>query len=103
MRENSLRVVARMVARPEGVEEVRSILAGLIGPTRAERGCVGYELLQNRSDPTDFTFVEEWEDDAALDAHLSAGHIRDALSRLPALLAAEPDIRRYSVVGPRDE
>jgi len=98
MGENSLRVVARIVATPEGADEVRSILSGLVAPTRAEAGCVSYELLQNRADPTDFTFVEEWEGDAALDAHLSTEHIREALSRLPGLLAAEPDIRRYSVV-----
>lgn len=98
MPENTLRVVARMVARPEAVGEVRAILAGLVVPTRAERGCLVYELLQNRHDPTDFTFVEEWKSDAALDAHLSSEHIRAARSRLPELLAAEPDIRRYSVV-----
>ena len=98
MPDDTLRVVARMVARPEAVDEVRSVLSGLLGPTRAERGCVVYELLQNRHDPTDFTFVEEWESDAALDAHLSSGHIREARSKLPGLLAAEPDIRRYSVL-----
>jgi len=98
MPENNLRVVARMVANPEAIDEVRSILVGLVEPTRAEPGCVVYELLQNNSDPTDFTFVEEWESDAALDAHLSTEHIREAISRLPALLAREPDIRRYSVV-----
>lgn len=87
-----------MVARAESVAEVRSILSGLVGPTRREAGCVSYELLQNRSDPTDFTFVEEWESDAALDAHLSTEHVRVALSKLPGLLAGEPDIRRYSVV-----
>lgn len=94
----SLRVVARMMAKAESVDEVREILSGLVAPTRAEGGCVSYELLQNRADPTDFTFVEEWEGDAALDAHLSSAHIRSARSRLPGLLAAEPDIRRYSVV-----
>jgi quinol monooxygenase YgiN len=87
-----------MVANPDSVDRVRSILLGLVGPTRAEPGCITYELLQNRHDPTDFTFVEEWEGDAALDAHLSTEHIKDALSKLPGLLAAEPDIRRYSVV-----
>lgn len=95
----SLRVVARMVARAESVDEVREVLSGLVAPTRAEAGCVVYELLQNRADPTDFTFVEEWESDAALDAHLSAPHLRGALSMLPGLLAAEPDIRRYRVVA----
>lgn len=98
MKEMSLRVVARMVANPDAVDEVRSILFGLLSPTRAESGCVVYELLQNMYDPTDFTFVEEWEDEASLDAHLASEHIRDARSRLPGLLAAEPDIRRYSVV-----
>jgi quinol monooxygenase YgiN len=99
MAEGTLRVVARMVARPEAVEEVREVLAGLVAPTRAEPGRLVYELLQNNSDPADFTFVEEWESDAALDAHLASRHIRDARAKLPALLAAEPDIRRYSVVA----
>jgi len=98
MPENTLRVVARMIARPEAAGEVRAVLSGLVAPTRAEAGCLGYELLQNTSDPTDFTFVEEWEDDAALDAHLATEHISAALSRLPGLLAREPDIRRYRVV-----
>jgi quinol monooxygenase YgiN len=71
----------------------------LIEPTRKEAGCISYELLQNKQDPTDLTFVEEWESDAALDAHLATEHIREALSKVPDLVAAEPDIRRYSLVG----
>jgi quinol monooxygenase YgiN len=99
MPQNTLRVVARMIARPEKVDEVRSVLVGLIAPTRVEAGCLVYELLQNREDSTDFTFVEEWESDEALDAHLASEHLRAARTKLPALLAAEPDIRRYSVVA----
>ncbi|MCS6805681.1 MAG: putative quinol monooxygenase [Acidobacteriota bacterium] len=99
MPKHTLRVVARIIARPDKVEELRSLLMGLIEPTRKEPGCIAYELLQNKADETDFTFVEEWEDDAALDAHLASPHVREALSKAPALLAAEPDIRRYNVVG----
>jgi len=75
---------------------VRSYLTELIEPTRKEPGCVSYELLQNRSDPTDFTFVEEWESDGALEAHLNTAHIRNAIASLAGLLAAAPDIRSYS-------
>ena len=50
-----------MVADPGRVDEVRSILLGPAGPNRAELGCIAYELLRNRSDPTDFSFVEGWE------------------------------------------
>lgn len=99
MSKHTVRVVARIVARPDKVEELRALLMSLIEPTRKEPGCIAYELLQNKADETDFTFVEEWQDDAVLDAHLASPHVREALSKAPALLAAEPDIRRYQVVG----
>jgi len=99
MPDAALRVVARIQARPETVDAVRDVLVGLIPPTRRETGCILYELLQNEAEPTDFTFVETWTDGAALDAHLRTPHFLDAAARLPDLVAAEPDIRRYRVVG----
>lgn len=68
---NSIRIVAKVVANPDSVDRVYSILSDLVVPTRDESGCISYELLQNRTDPTDFTFVEEWETDAAIDAHFN--------------------------------
>ena len=59
MRDHSVRVVARVVVRRGKEDELRTLLRGLIEPTRREPGCVTYELLQNTTDPTDFTFVEE--------------------------------------------
>jgi quinol monooxygenase YgiN len=94
----SLRVVARITARPDTVNEVRQILDGLIDPTRKEPGCVSYELLQNRKDPADFTFVEEWDGDASLEGHFSTEHISAALPKLQTLVAESPDIRTYSLV-----
>lgn len=98
MSKNSIRIVARIIANWNSVDQVRSILNDLVEPTRNELGCISYELLQNRTDQTDFTFVEEWESDAALDAHLTTKHIKDARTKLPGLVSGEPDIRRYSVV-----
>ena len=93
-----LRVVAHIPAQSDQAERVREILLALIEPTRREPGCIAYELLRNNVDPTDFTFVEEWESDAALDAHLQTDHIRTGLAKLNGLLAGTPDIRRYSLV-----
>ena len=94
----SLRVVARIVAKPDKVNEVRAILLGLVAPTRAEEGCLVYELLQNRTDPTDFTFVEEWSGDAAFERHHTTEHIRSAFPKLETLVAVAPDIRTYSLI-----
>ena len=94
----TVRVLARVVALPDKIEEVESVLHALIKETRKEAGCVQYELLQNRDDPAEFTFVEEWENDSAIDAHFASAHMQAALSKTAHLLAVEPDIRRYSAV-----
>lgn len=95
----SIHVVARLVARPEAVAAAKEALAGLLAPTRREAGCIRYELFQNREDSTDFTFTEEWADDASLDAHLGSAHLAAVRARAEELFAAAPDIRRYGKVG----
>ncbi len=99
MTNQTVRVVARVVAMPENVEEVRAILMELIEPTRAEDGCIQYQLLQNHTEPTDFTFVEEWTSQAALDTHLASPHIEAASDKLEGLIASEPDIRLYKLLA----
>ena len=94
----SLRVVARIAAKTGRVEQVRALLIGVVEPTRREPGCLGYQLLQNQEDPTDFTFIEEWASAAAEQAHFATPHISNALRQLPGLLTTEPDIRRYTVL-----
>ena len=95
----TLHVVAHIAARPDTVTEAQTLLQGLLEPTRREPGCLRYTLLHNPADPTDFTFVEEWADQAALDAHLASPHVQAALAEGPRLLAAVPDIRTYTVIG----
>lgn len=99
MSKTTVRVVARVVALPDKVEQVKSVLLELLNPTRQETGCIVYELLQNHEDSTDFTFVEEWESQALLDTHLASAHIAKAESQLEGLVAAEPDIRLYRLLG----
>lgn len=99
MAEESIRVVARIVSKPDKIEETRNLLAGLVQPTCSESGCKRYELMQNRSNPAEFTFVEEWTDEAALNAHFATEHVKSAFAKVPALLAEAPDIRQYTLIG----
>lgn len=98
MAKDRIKVVARILANLDSVNQVRSILSGVVEPTRKETGCISYELLQNRIDPTDFTFVEEWESDAAIDEHLKTQHVMAALTKLSGLVSVPPDIRTYKLV-----
>lgn len=99
MTNETVRVLARVTARPDRIEAVKSILLSLLGETRKENGCISYQLLQNKAEPGDFTFVEEWASDSAIDTHFTTAHMQDAFSKAASLLAKEPDIQRYSVIG----
>ncbi len=99
MVEETLKVIARIKARPEMIEEMRALLSSLIEPTRAEPGCLRYELLHNTADPSDFAFVEGWRDDSALESHFSTGHVKAALKRFQELAAEPMDLRRYRAVA----
>lgn len=98
MYQSHVRVVARIVALPDKESQLESVLRALIGPTRAEAGCVSYQLLRQQNDPTEFTFVEEWVNDAAIDAHFETLHLQTALQQVADLLASAPDIRRYTII-----
>ncbi len=95
----ALLVVAHIRARREKQEELRKTLLGLVGPTRKEAGCVRYQLYRNNTDPQDFTFVEEWESDAALDEHLKKPHLQAAFAAFPDLVEGTPAVNRYSPIA----
>ena len=99
MSQDTVRVIARLRAKPGKELELRTLAAGLIAPTRKEAGCIRYELLVNEADPAELTFVEEWRDGDTLNAHLATAHLQYAATRFPELLAGELDLRRYSLVG----
>lgn len=94
----TLRVVARIKAKADKVEEVREALTGLVEPTRSEPGCIVYELVQNTGDPTDFTFMEEWESEAALASHASSVHIKATRVKLDGIVEGPIDIRTYHLI-----
>lgn len=94
-----IRVLAHFIALPEKVEQVKSVLIALVEPTRQENGCILYQLLQNPKVLTDFVFIEEWESEAQLNAHLKSPHINEVGAKLDGLLAAEPNIRLYQLLA----
>ena len=97
----SIRVVARAVARPETREQLRRALLAVIPPTRAEAGCVRYELAQNVAAADEFVMLEEWRSEADVQAHLQTEHVQELLAQIPQLLAGAPEIRVYRTCDQR--
>jgi quinol monooxygenase YgiN len=69
-------VVARWTARAGNEEGVGQALGKLTAPSRAEPGCRAYQPLQSLEDPREFLIYEEYDDEAAYDAHASSEHFQ---------------------------
>lgn len=95
---SKVRVVARVMSKPDSVEHVRTVLSAQVWPTRTEAGCLQYDLMQNVADPTDFTFYEEWESVEHLAAHAASAHLARSRPLLEGHLALATDVRRYTLV-----
>ena len=91
-------LVVRFTARPGAEEDLRRVLAALVEPTRAEDGCLRYDLLASADDPAELVFVEEWRDEAALAAHAASEHVARARAQYPELVGAEVDLRLYTLL-----
>ena len=94
-----MKVIFRLVARPDTVAALKSVLLEVARQSRKEADCISYNVLQNQADPCDFTLVEDWKSAAAVDAHLTKPHVQEAFAKGVPLLAGEPDSRRYETVG----
>ena len=70
-----VRVIARSVARKGQENQVRELLRGMLGPTRAESGCKLYDIYESNTKGR-FYFYEIWESQSALDQHAASPHFK---------------------------
>ena len=94
-------IIGTVTARPETRDELATLLMAQVAPTRAEAGCINYDLHVDAADPCVFIFYENWTDRAALDAHLAMPHLQPLFSQLDRLLARPVDIRPLTMQSER--
>ncbi|MEM5584681.1 MULTISPECIES: putative quinol monooxygenase [unclassified Roseibium] len=82
-----LTVVANIHARPDQIELVKSELLKLIAVTRAEKGCINYDLHQDTENPAHFMFYENWESREIWQEHMNAPHLAAYLAATEGAVA----------------
>jgi quinol monooxygenase YgiN len=70
-----LTIVARIEAKPDKIELVKSELLKLIPPTLKETGCIQYDLHQDIENPAVFLFYENWESHKLWQDHMNSPHL----------------------------
>ena len=81
------------VKDPNHIDTVRNLLREQVGLTRAEPGCLRFEVYHSEADPRRFLLVERWELKADWDTHRSAKAVTEIyIPRVLPLVDREPHI-----------
>jgi len=75
MGEQKLTIVAKILAKEEKREFVKSELLKLIDVTRSEEGCIDYDLHQDNENKNIFLFYENWTNRDLWQAHMNNTHL----------------------------
>jgi quinol monooxygenase YgiN len=94
-----LTVVAELRAKTGKEDDLRRALLALIDQTRAEEGCVQYDLHVHTGEPGRFVFYENWVSREHLDQHLASEHLMRFRKLADELLSEAPRIETYSRVA----
>jgi quinol monooxygenase YgiN len=81
-----LTVIAEIRAKSGQDAALRRQLRSLVAPTRAEPGCMAYDLHESNTEPGRFVFYETWKQEADLDAHFQTPHMMEFQARIPELV-----------------
>ncbi|MCL6546534.1 MAG: antibiotic biosynthesis monooxygenase [Bryobacteraceae bacterium] len=86
MADKELVVFAEVYAKQGQEENLRQALMALVAPTRAEAGCLQYDLHADNDDAGHYFFYERWESMTALEAHTATAHFKAFEGRTEELL-----------------
>jgi len=77
MTHQKLTIVAKILAKEEKRELVKTELLKLIATTKAEEGCINYDLHQDNENKNLFLFFENWENRDLWQKHMTMPHLAD--------------------------
>ncbi|OZS41487.1 putative quinol monooxygenase [Photobacterium sanguinicancri] len=76
----ALTIIANIIAKDDKIDLVKSELIKLINTTRAEEGCINYDLHQDNEKPAHFTFYENWTSRELWQTHMANNHLADYMA-----------------------
>ena len=99
MADTKITVLARFKAKDGMEEKIKQEIMACVAPTRAEAGCINYDLHQSTDDKRIFILYENWTSKQVLDEHLAMPYLK-ALAAAAEELCSEPlDITIWKMIS----
>lgn len=92
-------IAVRFTVRPELADSWMSRVGPFTEATRAEPGNLFFDWSRSVEDPTRFTLLEAFADEAAGAAHVQSDHFRAGLDAMAGAIAETPEIINVDLPG----
>ena len=69
-----IKIVAEHFVKEESRDSFMALARDLVNESRKETGNISYHLFVDRADQLHFTFIEEWQNQEAIDEHNQTKH-----------------------------
>lgn len=98
MADKKVTVLARFKAKAGLEEKAKQAIIACVAPTRAEAGCINYDLHQSSDDKGLLMLYENWVSKKALDEHLQMPYLQDLIAKADELFAEPIDISLWEMI-----
>ena len=95
--ESGMMIIAKLKVKPEKVKAFTEAAKEMIENSNKEAGCKSYQLYQDPYDNSRFVFVEEYKNQAAVDAHFASDYFKAFGPKMGELVAEPAKIKIVTV------
>jgi quinol monooxygenase YgiN len=95
--DSKMMIVAKLSVKPEKAKDFIEAAREMIEKSNKESGCSFYKLYQDPYDNSKFVFVEEYKNQAAVDAHFATDYFKAFGPKIGDLIIGPPEIKIVSV------
>jgi quinol monooxygenase YgiN len=85
-------LVAHLKVREDAVEETKKVALEIVADSRAEAGCLNYDVHQAIEDPSTFIWHETWKNKAAVEDHFETPFFKKFAAAVETLAVEPPQI-----------
>lgn len=92
MNDEEIVLIARLKVKADKVEDARQAALAIVEASRAEGGCLNYDIHQSIEDETVFFWHETWKNKAAIDEHFATPFFGEFFKTVEQVAAESPQI-----------
>jgi quinol monooxygenase YgiN len=95
--DKGMMIVAKLSVKPEKVKFFIEAAKEMIQKSNKEPGCISYQLYQDPYNNAKFVFVEEYKNQAAVDAHFASDYFKAFGPKMTDIVAEPGKIKIITV------